>query len=160
MAKQVIQTADKVLEATNNYAKGYKIKGDDNPFFDINKFGTSCRKANVNYKMTLEETKEYIRASKSVIYFAQKYCKVKNEESKVELIPLRDYQYDVLNMFANNNRNILMASRQTGKCVTGDTIVNYNGEDIMIYELYYNNIEKPTILDKIKLYLYKIIKLL
>jgi hypothetical protein len=101
--------------------------------------------------MSLDETKEYIKASKSVIYFAQKYCKVKNEDSKVNLIPLRDYQYDILNNFSNNRFNILMASRQTGKCVTGDTIINYNGTDMMIYELYLSKLENVTILDKIKL---------
>lgn len=162
--KQVIWNSSKIEEATHKYSKGYLLQGAENPFHDINKNGISLKKPNLIYAFNKEERDHYIKASQSVIYFAENFCKVKNENSKIETIKLRDYQYDILDMYASNRFSLVMASRQCGKCVTGDTIINIVEDNkefsMIIYSLYYNNLKNKSVLDTIKLLIYKLISFL
>jgi hypothetical protein len=115
--------------------------------------------------MTKEEREEYIKCKLSVFYFAQKYCKIKREDGTVGEIKLRDYQKNIIKLFNDNRYSILMASRQTGKCIDFNTLVNIKDNNGNIYEipiglLYFNELSKErslTNLEKIKVFLYKMI---
>lgn len=122
------------------------------------------RRAGLSFAMTKDEREEYIKCKLSVFYFAQTYCKVKREDGTVGKITLRDYQQNIIKLFNDNRYSILMASRQTGKCISFNTLVNIKDKnkigEIPIGLLYYNELKKErklTILEKIKIFLYKII---
>ena len=120
------------------------------------------RKAHLTFAMTDEELKEYIKCKKSVHYFAQKYCKIKREDSTIGHIKLRDYQQDIIELFDSNRYSILMASRQTGKCVSFKSIIyilmDGNMKKLTLGELYYSivkEIRKLKPVENLKYFLYK-----
>lgn len=157
-------TSKKVLEIQEKERLGLKLKKTERLWFE-GKFGV--RRANVVFAMTQQELDEYTNSKASIHYFSEHYCKVKLEDGKTDLIKLRPYQKKILDLYHKNRYSILLASRQIGKC-TGfctyvclikDNIV----EEITIGELYYRELQKIrplNIYEKIKLFLYKILKYL
>ena len=123
------------------------------------------RKSNLTFAMTDDEWLEYIKCKINIHYFAENYCQIKREDGTIGPMKLRDYQKDIIDLYTKNPRSILMASRQTGKCMTfvTDIIVLSKSGDfkkIPIGLLYYNELKKErnlTILEKIKLKLYEIL---
>lgn len=126
------------------------------------------RKSNLTFAMTEFEFEEYIKCKINVQYFAEKYCQIKREDGSIGPMKLRDYQKDIIDLYTKNPRSILMASRQTGKCNCFNIKVlakNNNGKEynISIGELYYTELKKErnlTLLEKIKIYLYKLLNFL
>src|SRR6266403_149032 len=88
-----------------------------------------------------------------LLYFSEKYCKIKREDGSIGQMKLRDYQKDILNLYDNNRFSILMSSRQSGKTVSAAiTILHYiifnNDKTIMIVA---NKLDTVVeIVDKIK----------
>jgi len=41
---------------------------------------------------------------------------------------IKDFQYDMLDLMQNNDRSVLLASRQMSKCVTGDTSITIKND--------------------------------
>lgn len=152
----MIWDSDKIDHVTKKIINdGAVIKGEGNPFYEVNKYGVALRKPNLIYNYNSDEYLELAKSKISVIYFAQNYCKVKNENSEIKLIPLRDYQFDILNMYDANRFNILFASRQVGKCVVDANIITSTDNTLSIRDLYLD--QNPTILNRIKKYIYKLI---
>lgn len=81
------------------------------------KFDLKLKKPNLSWELSELEQEEIKKCVKDITYFAENYCKVKNEESKYKLIKLRDYQRDALEKFAKNRFIINNWSRQMGKSV-------------------------------------------
>lgn len=160
-----IITTERVKEIINKEKFGIKLKLNENLWFD-KKYGV--RKSGIVFQRTEEELDEYIKSKMNIHYFAQNFCKVKLEDGKYGLIPLRDEQKEILDLYTNNRYSILMASRQTGKCVDFNTMCTLLLPDGQLYEttignLFYNElmkIRKLNILEKIKIYLYKLISYL
>jgi len=123
------------------------------------------RKANAIFAMTDDEFEEYVKCKINIHYFAENYCQIKREDGSIGPMRLRDYQKDIIDLYTKNPRSILMASRQTGKCMTFITdviVVSESGQTtkIPIGLLYYNELKKDrklTILEKIKNKLYLIL---
>lgn len=122
------------------------------------------RKANLTFAMTDNEFEEYIKCKINIHYFAENYCQIKREDGTVGPMKLRDYQKDIIDLYSKNPRSILMASRQTGKCnsfITNVLVCEDNKKlKIPIGMLYYNELMKErklTIIEKIKIFLYKIL---
>ena len=123
------------------------------------------RKANVTFAMTDGEFEEYIKCKINIHYFAEHYCQIKREDGSIGPMTLRDYQKDIIDLYTKNPRSILMASRQTGKCLIFNTLVYTISDDgkmvkIPIGLLYYNEIKKEralTFMENIKVFLYKIL---
>ena len=76
------------------------------------------RKANLKFGFTQEEIQEYAKCKLDVHYFAEKYCMVKREDGSIGNITLREYQKDIIDLYDKSKYSILMASRQTGKCIS------------------------------------------
>jgi len=120
------------------------------------------RKPYLTFAMTNDEFEEYIKCKINIHYFAEKYCQIKREDGTVGPMLLRDYQKDIIDLYTRNPRCILMASRQTGKCLTFNTLAsveNFEGKliKIPIGLLYYTELKKErrlTLLEKIKIKLY------
>ena len=120
------------------------------------------RKPYLTFAMTRDEFEEYVKCKIDIHYFAEQYCQIKREDGTVGPMKLRDYQRDIIDLYTKNPRSILMASRQTGKCLTFNTLAsveNFDGKilKIPIGLLYYNELKKDrklTLLEKIKIKLY------
>lgn len=111
--RQMVFTSKIVEEMTDKINDGHVLKRFENPWM---KGEIGIKRTGITFEMTEEEQMEYIRCSVDIHYFTEKYCKVKTEDGSVGAIKLRDYQKDILENFVNNRFNILLASRQVGKC--------------------------------------------
>ena len=162
--RQMIFTTKVVDESTEKINDGVVVKKYQNPWL---KSEVGIRRSGVTFRMTPEEQQEYIRCAIDIHYFTEKYCKTKREDGSVGSISLRDYQKDILDNFVNNRFNILMASRQVGKCFFFNTLcsVEKDGEkiDIRIGKLYYYMLSKErslTLLERVKIKLYDFLYIL
>jgi hypothetical protein len=158
----VIMTTKKVEEIMRKQNLGLKLNQNEKIWFSNN---PGVRKAHMSFAMTDKEMIEYIRCKKSVHYFAQKYCKIKREDSTIGEIKLRDYQKDIISLFDENRFSILLASRQIGKCTSFKTKVKILTEDGIesiktLGYLYYSElkkIKKLNFLEWVKFKIYSII---
>lgn len=124
------------------------------------------RKTNLIFAMTDQEFEEYVKCKINVQYFAEKYCCIKREDGTIGQMKLRDYQKDIIDLYTKNSRSILMASRQTGKCNSFTMKVLIKNSDGTIHEksigdIYYEELQKDrslTLLEKIKIFLYQLLK--
>lgn len=156
--KQMVFTTKLVDDATDKINDGIVVKRYQNPWL---KGEVGIRRSGVTFKMSPEEQQEYIRCALDIHYFTEQYCKTKREDGSVGSITLRDYQKDILDNFVNSRFNILMASRQVGKCSGFNTLCSIEKDniqiDIRIGKLYYymlNQERSLTLLEKIKIKLY------
>lgn len=158
-----IMTTEKVLEILEKEKLALQLKRNEKLWFN-NLEGV--RRRGIRFAMTEDELQEYIRCKLSVYYFAEHYCKIKLEDGTVGQMTLRDYQKDIIKLYTENRYSILMASRQVGKCLTFNALLNVKDENgnifrINVGRLYYETVKeyrKLTILEKIKLFLYKILE--
>ena len=135
---------------------------------------------NILYQLTSDEIDEFHKCSNDIVYFVETHCRFLTDAGR-KLVKLRPYQKDILRSLAKENysekfkellpenRNIIvMASRQTGKCLfDGKITLQYPNENlyrIPINLFYYMIKGKLTFLEKIKVKLiiiyYKIDKYL
>ena len=156
--KKMVFTTKLVDDATDKINDGVVVKRYQNPWL---KGEVGIRRSGVTFKMSPAEQQEYIRCALDIHYFTEQYCKTKREDGSVGSITLRDYQKDILDNFINSRFNILMASRQVGKCSGFNTLCSIEKDniqiDIRIGKLYYymlNQERSLTLLEKIKIKLY------
>jgi len=162
--RQMVFSSENVTEATDKINDGIVLKRFQNPWLK-NEIG--LRRSGLTFKMTSAEQGEYIKCALDIHHFTEKYCKVKREDGSIGAITLRDYQADILDNFVDNRFNILMASRQVGKCLTFNTLCEIKSKEIRkeyrIGKLYYYMLKQErslTLLEKIKIKLYDILFLL
>jgi hypothetical protein len=70
-------------------------------------------------KYSPEQIAELKKCMNDPIYFASKYMKIVNVDKGLVPIPLYEHQKKLLRNFMEHRNNIVLASRQTGKCVSG-----------------------------------------
>lgn len=109
------------------------------------------RKEGMIYEFEEWELEEWGKCACDIYYFIDNYIYVKNENGIREKIILREYQKEIIDMFDTKSRCLLMASRQTGKCVSPFTLVEWKFKN-KVYEstigfLYYKIKIKNSILD-------------
>ena len=129
MSRQIIWTTKMVEEATEKINNGFVLTRLENPFFEK---VIGLRTSGLTFKMSNDEQEEYIKCALDIHYFARNYCYIKGEEGQPIIIPLRDYQNEILDNFFNNRFNILMASRQIGKTICSSIMMLH-------YVLFNNN---------------------
>ena len=130
-----------------------------NPFWKRN---LQWRKPNIVFEYTEEEIAKMAYYNDDPVSFGQNECKVMTDDG-VNNVKLRDYQIDLVRSFNDYRRNVVMASRQCGKCVTFDTMVDVisaegNETKIPIFELHYLMKEQTSglsVVDKLKLWTYR-----
>ena len=158
-----IITTQRVDEILEREKLALPLKRTEKLWFNSNE---GVRKKGVRFAMTPSEIEEYIKCKLSVYYFAENYCKIKLEDGTVGQMHLRDYQKDIIKLYTENRYSILMASRQVGKCLTFNALVNIMDENGKIFrvnlgKIYYENIRKYrklTFLEKIKIFLYNLLE--
>jgi len=89
------------------------------------------RKANQQIALTLEQTVEMARLYKrpTGVFRFLHYCLVNTETGEQNFAKVfKPYQRDMLSLFQNHDRAILLASRQMSKCVSGETIISVKND--------------------------------
>lgn len=72
---------------------------------------------------TPDSVQDLGRCMKDPIYFIEKFVKVQHPTKGTVPMILYDYQKEMIDAIHNHKDTIILASRQLGKCVTGDTVV-------------------------------------
>ena len=84
------------------------------------------RKANQSIPLTAKQTMEMARLMKrptGVRRFVH-YVDINTASGPINFGKvIKDFQYDMIDLFQQNDRSILLASRQMSKCVTGNTMI-------------------------------------
>lgn len=155
---------NKLLEEIDN---GKDIKGLHNSPFKDNDI--NLKRANLPFEYTPEEWDELKKCKHDLLYFAWNYCMIQTDKG-VQLVKdgggLRDFQEGILNSFKKNKYNILMASRQTGKCLSMLSRVNVIDQltrkqlTLPIFKIYFESIKetrKLKTIEKLKYFLYTLI---
>ncbi len=114
---------EKFLNTRNKLEQGEEIEF-GNPFFESN---LNVKKSNLVYDYSKEEMEEIQKCRTDIIYFAEKYCKIKNEYGKWEHFKLREYQKNVLKAMTSKDKRFIvyLASRQVGKSVMTGIAINH-----------------------------------
>ena len=94
--RKVVFSSKLVEETTRKINDGVVVKRYQNPWFQ-NEVGV--RRSGITFRMTDDESQEYIRCKLDINYFAEKYCRIKTEDGSVQNIKLRDYQKNILNQW-------------------------------------------------------------
>lgn len=160
-----VLSTEKIKEIQEKERLALPLKLNERLWFKNN---IGVRKAGLKFAITEDELNEYLKCKLSVYYFAENYCKIKLEDGSIGKMTLRDYQKDIIKLYTENKYSILMASRQSGKCLVFSTLVNLKDQNgyifkISIGELYYETLRKHrklTLIEKTKLFLYKLLKYL
>lgn len=98
-------------------------------------------RGNSLFKWTPQMKDELKLCAKSVLHFAENYFYIITEEGK-EKISLYKYQKSLLKAFKGNRFNVVLSSRQSGKCLTDNTLIKIKNkktgliEEITIKEFY------------------------
>jgi len=116
MAVQRKQTGNSVPEK-----KGFKIK--DQILNEHQTFPRSkkLKGEGVSIPFTLEQEIEYLKCAMDPIYFAKNYYKITSIDSGFINFDPFPYQEELIRAFHDHRFVIDMQSRQSGKCVSGDT---------------------------------------
>jgi len=78
---------------------------------------------------TPKQLQEMYKCAEDIKYFAESYCTIVTLDNGKEIIKLRDYQKELLTYLTgedvtdNKYNTIILAPRQSGKCVTYDTMI-------------------------------------
>lgn len=128
----------------------------ETPFFDND---TDWRSPNIDYSYTQKEVAEMLKCQRNILYFGENYAKVMTDDG-IMVVKLRDYQVRCLVQFAKYRKNIMLSSRQSGKCVNAFTEIEVDGGNrLQMWLLYYKNKNK-SLLDWVEMLLYCLIDLL
>ncbi len=108
---------EKLVDDINNGIEDIR-KLKNSPFKDND---INLKREKLPFEYTNEEVNELSKCKSSLLYFVINYCIIQTHDGRKlvrDIGGLRDFQEQILHTFDNNNLNILMASRQTGKTVT------------------------------------------
>ena len=83
----------------------------------------NLKKSYEYHEYTEEELREYIKCAQDVVYFASNYVNVVHPDKGLIPIELYDYQKNLLDHFQSNRNSIVLSSRQSGKCLSGESTI-------------------------------------
>lgn len=155
--KRIVWTTKRVDEAARKLNDGYLLPNNEIPYFERT---IGLRKKGLSFGFTGNEMDEYTKCKIDVTYFANNYCYIKVEDGSYSQMRMRDYQYDILDLYDKNKYSILMASRQVGKCFFPTTSVSvyntdtYEYEELKFYQLVFRIKKNKNIYDYLKYGIY------
>jgi len=71
-----------------------------------------------------ERILELVRCKEDIVYFAEKYFYIVTLDEGKKIIKLYPKQNELVRFLQNNKRCVVLASRQSSKCCTGETTIN------------------------------------
>jgi hypothetical protein len=81
------------------------------------------KRPNEEHEYTEEQIREVVKCKTDLMYFIRNYIYIVHQDSGVQLFDPYDYQIDLLEKFQNHRFNVCLLSRQSGKCLEGDTVI-------------------------------------
>jgi hypothetical protein len=93
-------------------------------------------------KWTPELIEEFERCTKNILHFSENYFFINTIDDGKKKIELYKYQKKLLRAFRDNRFNIILSSRQSGKCLASNTLIKTKNkitgeiEEITIGEFY------------------------
>ena len=84
----------------------------------------NLKRSGIKTQWTQEMVDEWMKCRDDILYFAENYCSIIHIDHGVIQVQLRDYQKEMLKLMHDNRLMAANLSRQLGKCVTYDTIIN------------------------------------
>jgi hypothetical protein len=99
-------------------------------------------KNDAQIKWTPELIEEFERCAKNILHFSENYFFINTIDDGKKKIELYKYQKKLLRAFRDNRFNIILSSRQSGKCLTFNTLIKIKNkitgeiEEITIGEFY------------------------
>lgn len=99
-------------------------------------------RGNSQFKWTESMIEELKLCNKSILHFAEQYFYITTLDEGKKKIELYKYQKRLLKAFKNERFNIVLSSRQSGKCLTFNTLIKIKNkitgeiEEITIGEFY------------------------
>jgi len=103
--------------------------------------------ANAVFEYTPEMVDHIAKCENSLLYFAENFFYIIDPDEGKTIIPLFDYQTRLLESFEKNRFNIVLSSRQSGKCFSENTSIKVRNkktgeiEDVNAVE-FYNRVKK------------------
>jgi len=153
--KNIVFSTKFVEDVNIRLDNGNKVPRAENPYFEGKMY---LKKGKIPFAYTKEELDEYVKCKTDIHYFCNNYVKIKKEDGRVGPMKLRDYQTDIMTMLNSNQYNLLVCSRQSGKCVSYDTVINIRVDDVAIdipfYEFLLRYVELTPIV-RIRCYVYQ-----
>lgn len=135
------------------------VTPNDNPFYEKD---IRWRKANIDFIYTKEELLELAKCQINILHFAEKHCEVMTDSGNRK-VNLRNYQRRIILQLKKFRMNVWLASRQIGKCVTFDTLVEIYDKNadtrytLPIFEVHYFYKKNKDFLDYVEWKLYKLL---
>jgi hypothetical protein len=87
------------------------------------KNNTTIKKSGELSEFTKERVNTLLKCARDPIYFIRNFIKIKHPKRGIIPFNLHPYQEKMVTNYKNNRFNIVTASRQVGKCVTGSTTI-------------------------------------
>lgn len=87
------------------------------------------KRAGEKIAYTKEQILEIKKCMDDPIYFAEHYIKVVHVDKGLITIKLYDYQKKIIKALQKNRYNIVLSARQSGKCLSFNTIVTVKHSD-------------------------------
>ena len=142
---------DDLLDKVENY--GLDLSKTKHPFFDKN---VQLRQGRLAFQMTQKELSEFKKCRKDIVHFANEYVQLMTPKG-IGHIQLYPFQEKMLLNYQSGKNNIVVGSRQIGKCyLPGTQVVTKQFGTIPVYKLWWKVIKKKTILDYFKYSLYRL----
>ena len=162
--KSKVYSTEKIKDITSNVLNGGKA--DTTPFFHGS---PDWRDSGVIFEYTDEELEIMDKCSNDCVWFVENYAKFMNKKGR-STVKLYDFQKENLKTMSgehwdpeedvimpDNPMVCLLQSRQTSKCLSGNSIIDTKEYGkIKLYELYFNPLSSKSIIDKIIYYAYKL----
>jgi len=121
-----------------------------NPFYNND---AQLFAGDINFGYTEEEIIDKTKVAQDIFYFATQHAQVKTDEGIMRIKSLRNYQKNILHHLNAYRFNIILASRQIGKCVHPFTNVcvelNNKVQNLPIFEVFYQTRPKLSLFDKV-----------
>lgn len=111
------------------------------------KYDDYVKQPHSEWEYTEQQIREVQRCKKSVNYFVRNYVKIVHQDKGVVTFEPYEYQVDLLDKFQKHRFNVCLLSRQSGKCLLGESNITVRnketGEERTItMEEFYNEVNK------------------
>jgi hypothetical protein len=79
------------------------------------------KRSGLSEEYTTEQIQEYVKCSQDPIYFIENYVEINSLDRGFVKFKTRGYQQDLIEKYHKNKKNIVLSSRQSGKCLSINT---------------------------------------
>lgn len=84
---------------------------------------SNLKKAGVTVDYTREQVEELLKCNDDILYFIENFVKIIDLDNG--LVPFKPFEFQkkIISTMKDSRNTIVVSSRQSGKCVTGNTLI-------------------------------------